>query len=344
MEKKVKNYELDDKVDNFIKWYKKEVIKGNHLKDSEFQEEKRLRNFIEKMAVWYELRYPEYEVNRIMPGSDQEMKDINEEMFDKNSSINELIKQFNNKSDIKWSDFYNYNRFFNSLPAEEVSYLDKYYYPSILYINNGRMEHFHLDENGRITISELNYFVLNHDLMTLNLEEALEYLKMRKIELPKNNGIELEIEKAKKHNYIRKSILNCVMYRIIERGGNRIGPRRGLMFAKEFNTDINIPMIYGVDFSDPGLHLLIDEYLKLGGNINLECLVNYGSRDKKNQLLNTVAISRILEKFYNQFSTEVKENKRITIQDCQKFGFAISLLVSENKKTKQLKFTNKYIR
>ena len=100
------------------------------------------------------------------------------------------------------------------------------------------MEHFHLDENGRITISELNYFVLNHDLMTLNLEEALEYLKMHKIELPKNNGIELEIEKEKKHNYIRKSILNCVMYRIIERGGNRIGPRRGLMFAKEFNADI----------------------------------------------------------------------------------------------------------
>lgn len=338
MEKKVINYELDDKVDNFIKWYKKQVIRDKYTKDYEFLEEKRLRNFIEKMAVWYELRYPEYEVNRIMPGSDQEMKDINEEMFHKNSCISELIKQFNNKSDIKWSDFYNYDRFFNSLPVEEANYLDKYYYPSILYINNGRMEHFHLDENGRITISELNYFALNHDLMTLNLEEALEYLKMHKIELPKNNGIELEIEKAKRHYYIRKSILNCVMYRIIERGGNRIGPRRGLMFAKEFNTDINIPMIYGVDFSDPGLHLFIDEYLKLGGNINLECIVNYGMRDKKNQLLSTITIHKILENFCNQYLVGIKGKKKSITNDYEKFVSAQSILYSEEKENKQLKF------
>ena len=38
--------------------------------------------------------------------------------------------------------------------------------------------------------------------------------------------------------------LNCVMYRIIERGGNRIGPRRGFLFAKEFGRNIDIPMIF----------------------------------------------------------------------------------------------------
>ena len=31
-----------------------------------------------------------------------------------------------------------------------------------------------------------------------------------------------------------------VMYRIIERGGNRMGPRRGFLFAKEFGRNIDI--------------------------------------------------------------------------------------------------------
>ena len=275
-----------------------------------------------------------------MPGSDQEMKDINEEMFDKNSSINKLIKQFNNKSNIKWSDFYNYNRFLNSLPAEEANYLDKYYYPRILYITNGRMEHFHLDEDGKIIIPECSSLIgyeAKYHLIGKHLNEAMELLKIYKIELPKNNGIELEIEKANKHNYIRKSILNCVMYRIIERGGNRIGPRRGLMFAKEFNTDINIPMIYGVDFSDPGLYLLIDEYLKLGGNINLECLVDYGRRDKKNQLLNTTTIHKILEKICDQYLIGIREKKKFTTRDYEEYGFAKSILDYEEQNNKQLK-------
>lgn len=32
------------------------------------------------------------------------------------------------------------------------------------------------------------------------------------------------------------------MYRIIERGGNRIGPKRAFLFAKEFGRDIRIPV------------------------------------------------------------------------------------------------------
>ena len=34
-------------------------------------------------------------------------------------------------------------------------------------------------------------------------------------------------------------MLNCVMYRIIERGGNRIGPRRAFLYAKEFERNID---------------------------------------------------------------------------------------------------------
>ena len=59
---------LDDKVDMFIKWYTDNIIKGNYTDIGEYYLPIDMRNFIEKVAVWYELRYPEYEINRIMPG------------------------------------------------------------------------------------------------------------------------------------------------------------------------------------------------------------------------------------------------------------------------------------
>lgn len=52
------------------------------------------------------------------------------------------------------------------------------------------------------------------------------------------------------------------------------------MFAKEFNLNIDIPMMYGVDESDPYLGNFILEYLKAGGSTNLVCLINYFSKTK----------------------------------------------------------------
>ena len=57
---------LDDKVDMFIKWYTDNIIKGNYTDIGEYYLPIDMRNFIEKVAVWYELRYPEYEINRII--------------------------------------------------------------------------------------------------------------------------------------------------------------------------------------------------------------------------------------------------------------------------------------
>ena len=57
------------------------LVKGKYTDIGEFHLPKDLENFIEKVAVWYELRYPNYEINRIMPGSSQELKHVNKEMF-----------------------------------------------------------------------------------------------------------------------------------------------------------------------------------------------------------------------------------------------------------------------
>ena len=48
------------------------MIEGQYTDIDEYRVPIELRDFIEKMAVWYELRYPDYEINRLMPGSGQE--------------------------------------------------------------------------------------------------------------------------------------------------------------------------------------------------------------------------------------------------------------------------------
>ena len=48
---------LNDKVDNFIDWYSINMVKGIYTDIGEFHRPKEMRDFIEKMAVWYELRY-----------------------------------------------------------------------------------------------------------------------------------------------------------------------------------------------------------------------------------------------------------------------------------------------
>ena len=59
---------LDDKVDEFIDWYYKNMVKGNYTDIGEFHKPNEMRNFIEKMAVWYELRYPDYEIIKSIIG------------------------------------------------------------------------------------------------------------------------------------------------------------------------------------------------------------------------------------------------------------------------------------
>ena len=69
---------------------------------------------------------------------------------------------------------------------------------------------------------------------------------------------------------------------MIQRGQNRIGPRRAFLFAKEFDTNIDIPMIYGIDYSDLNLKIFINEYIKAGGTKDLACYVNYFCSDSDN--------------------------------------------------------------
>ena len=105
-----------------------------------------------------------------------------------------------------------------------------------------------------------------------------------------------DIRSTNKFSLLGEAILDCAMYRIIERGRNRKGPRRALLFAKEFERDINIPMKYGVDRSDPYLKTFIHKYLDAGGSRKLVCYEDYFYSTFRLSAPNCVTIKELLKR------------------------------------------------
>ena len=145
--------------------------------------------------------------------------------------------------------------------------------------------------------------IKDEELTGLNVRDVVKLFQEKGIELPENNELEKTINEANKWIQQKEGILDCAMYRIIERGGNRIGPRRAFLFAKEFGRNIDIPMMYAVDRSDPGLRLFMNEYIKSGGSKDLECYVGYFSRASKKEKLDTVTIQDLILTLWNDAAT-----------------------------------------
>lgn len=301
--------DLDTKVDEFIDWYFENMVKGNYTDIGEYHAPREMRDLIEKIAVWYELRYPSYEINRLMPGSGQEQINVNDVMFRNNPYVNELLDENSDAKELDWNDFYNTNVFMKSLPWEERCYFTKPRYRNIVYLNpNSRVAHLHLTKNGFVEMAEdvtgyTKSVIKDEELTGLNVRDVVKLFQEKGIELPENNELEKTINEANKWIQQKEGILDCAMYRIIERGGNRIGPRRAFLFAKEFGRNIDIPMMYAVDRSDPGLRLFMNEYIKSGGSKDLECYVGYFSRASKKEKLDTVTIQDLILTLWNDAAT-----------------------------------------
>lgn len=292
--------DLDDKVDAFIDWYFNNMVKGHYTDIGEYHKPKDMRNFIEKMAVWYELRYPDYEINRLMHCCGQEQININDVMFRNNPYVNDLLDEESDTKELDWYEFYNTNVFIKSLPWDEKYIFTKPRYRDIVYLSpNFRSAHLHLTKNGFVKMAEgittyTNSIIKDEELQGLNVRKVAELFKEKGIILPENNELEKAIKDVDNWIYQKEEMLNCVMYRIIERGGNRIGPRRAFLFAKEFGRNIDIPMKYAVDYSDPGLILFMNEYIKAGGSKDLECYVGYFSRASKKEKVDTISIQELI--------------------------------------------------
>ena len=303
--------ELSDKIESFLEWYYENIVKGDYTDNGKECEVEGIRNFIEKMAVWYELRYPDYEINKLMHCCSQEEKDVNKVMFENNSYINDLFDEESDVRNLDWASFYNAHSFIKSLSNEERWYLAKPVYDSFVYLSKSSyIPHVHLTKNGFVEMAENMSFgirsqnIRNDDLEGLHIKDVVKFLEDKGVDSSEYDNLKLAVKQFENCEYQKDEMLNCVMYRIIERGGNRIGPRRAFLFAKEFNRNIDIPMKYGYDSSDPGLRLFINEYIKAGGSMDLECYDGYFYG--KNNELRTESIRKILSR-ENRFTSEEKE-------------------------------------
>lgn len=306
----IRNVNLDAKVDNFIDWYFKNMVKGHYIGIGEINMPNDIRNFIEKMAVWYELRYPDYEINRLMPCSGQEAIEINDVMFNSNQYINDLFDENADVRALDWDEFYNAKAFINSLSWDERYLFENPRYRDLVYIDSYRRSaHLHLTSKGFVELAEeigsyTNFKVKDDELKGMHIKDVVNLLKEKGISLPSGNELEETIKDVEKWNYQKEEMLNCVMYRIIERGGDRMGPRRAFLFAKEFGRNIDIPIMYGVDYSDPGLRNFIIEYIKAGGSKDLVCYIGYFSGASQSEKMDTVSVGEILRTRHNDGATK----------------------------------------
>lgn len=320
--KRISTIDLNSKVDEFMDWYYKNMVEGNYTDIGCYRKPIELRNFIEKMAVWYELRYPSYEVNRLMPGSGQEHTKIDNVMFDDNNYVNKFFDENSEARLLEWEQLYNAHAFISSLPWEERYIFENRKYRNLVYVDPNyasydfmesecKSAHLHLTSKGIVSEAEgfplyTDFEISNTKLKGMHVKEVVQLLKDKGIKLPKNNELEAVIAIAEKWDNLKEETLNCVMYRIIERGGNRIGPRRAFIFAKEFGRNIDIPMMYGVDYSDPGLRHFINEYIKAGGSADLVCYEGYFDRKTSTQTVSTVSLKRLL-KLEGPYTKEERE-------------------------------------
>ena len=272
---------LKTEVDKYIDDYRAEL--GNMDPSEAEKRVEALRNFIEKMAVWYEFKYSSYEIE--------------------NGMYSELP--------LESDETYSIERFIESLTEVEKNFLKKPSYPSSVNILNGALSSYRivLSKKGRVEGVEFATLIGNArlansvrirncvavgEIIGMQIESVVSLFESRGVKFGENDMITYTIADYEKEAARKEKLFDIVAYRIIERGGEFIGPRRALMFAKEFGGNIDVAMRYGIELYDPSIRGFIQDYARIGGNPELECYVGYFDSNRDIDSLHTMSIREIL--------------------------------------------------
>ena len=126
------DYDLPYQINKFLNWYLVNIINDDSLNDLAKKEEvSKLNHFIEKMAVWYELRFPNYEIDKMLGIEEREDIDIDNVMFYQNPVISGMLENYLELGDeslkdfnkLKWEDFYGIKKFLSSSEREAINNL-----------------------------------------------------------------------------------------------------------------------------------------------------------------------------------------------------------------------------
>ena len=277
------------------------LLKSISEDDYEYQERLKLIN---KFTDWYQTRYPD------------EYIDIFFEGYNEVENINDYVFKNTKKPNMDWNEIYNTKVFLNLLNDNLKEYLNRPRY--ISYIGAGKynmQERIELSRNGIIKYAYIlnnyegkNIKELYNDIISGKLKN--DFIKENCSSRGKNSFLEeLKEElvyaiKDYEDQVIAKDItLDCVMYSLMDYWNLSYGSKRALLFAEEFNRNIDIPIIYGATANNKN-RAFINYYLMLGGNSNLECFEDYSRKKYSKIILNdfikNVSISNYEKEMYER--------------------------------------------
>ena len=265
------------------------------INDKELREEAitNFRNFVEKLAVWYELKYPSSLLNSL---------DFKEQEF------------------ILGKEEYNTNTFLNSLSLGERNLIEKPTYPPLAYLSKQEGTYVLLDEDGIITNAQSVFYPSPYFLVTkeyivgkefegMSITKAMDYFQSKGL-ITANSDIEKIISRYETDWFKRESLIECVIYRILEKGKNYTSLMRACLFAHEFGGNLAIPLKYGLFYHHPEVKPFINEYLKSGGSKDLVCLENYFHDQYTREKFEKTTLQEII-KYFNSGDCYTKEEFEI---------------------------------
>ena len=248
--------DLDKRVQNFLDDYRKTVHElrrsGEYVANLETV---LMEAFINKMAAWYEMVYPDDLLYWTFPTKYEDphdficlLTDVEREMLHKHRyrddcEDDDVIKI----RDIWFDSIYSYVIVGDNAIIKEADGVYRY-------------------SKGRVDDSEL---------IGLNLEEAAELLKNADVDI-EDSQLACVIRNHNKRLQLREDMLDAIMYKLIEHGTyNDTGCMRAYIFAKDFGRDINIPIIYSRVISSKAYREFINTYIHDGGDIDIEHYNDY---------------------------------------------------------------------
>lgn len=248
--------DLDKKVQSFLDDYRKTV--HELMRSGEYAanlETVLMEAFVNKMAAWYEMVYPDDLLYWTFPTkyedphdficllTDVEREALHKHRYRDDYKNDDVIKI----RDIWFDSIYSYVIVGDNAIIKEAD--DVYRY-----------------SKGRVDDSEL---------IGLNLEEAAELLKNADVDID-DSELACAIKNHNKRLQLREDMLDAIMYKLIEHGTyNNTGCMRAYIFAKDFERDINIPIIYSRVTSSKAYREFINTYLHDGGDIDIEHYNDY---------------------------------------------------------------------
>ena len=267
---------LNEKINDFISWTEDNIFNDLHPSIKEDKINK-LKKLIEKMAYWYELKFPEYLIDSVVDAD--AVTNLNYIFSDKNTQLFDASTK----------------TFFNSLTEEELSFFRKPKHTKNIYTSAGQLQltndgkvidsknfqHKIKDNQGKEQIIDLSEAFINS---TIN--DVIDIATKLNFDLGEYGYAQIKnsIDNYNKLNKFRAELLNAVMYKIIDNKNynNQVyyGPIRAFLFAKEFDRDINLPIKYSYCYSSKYIDKkyytkFIRLFARSGGDLNQNCYVYY---------------------------------------------------------------------